>query len=74
MRMPRNPENVTSEHVRLLILEAWDKFDRYEYRIDFTMPQEQQEKLYAPYQRARKLAVEWAECLGVYDSNARALP
>ena len=74
MRLPKDPENWTSRHVDRAIKAAWHAFDRYENRVDFSKSQEVMNRLYEPYRRTRRDAVEVATYTGHRTKEANMLP
>jgi hypothetical protein len=74
IRIPKNPENLTSVHADRAIDDAWRQFERYETRIDFSAPQSVQDEIYRPYQRARELAVNVARYVHWRYREAEMLP
>ncbi len=74
MRLPKNPENWHPEHAEKAIAEALRLFKIYENKIDFSWPQEKQDKVYLPYRIARQTAVEVATYVRWCVGEANALP
>lgn len=74
MRLPKDPENWTGVHAEHLIQKAKEAFDRYEARIDFTLPQEKQDAIYEPYRQAREIAVQVANYTRWMVREANLLP
>lgn len=58
MRLPKDPENWTLDHAIRAVEVAWKKFKYYEDHVDFSKPQEDQDKYYLPYWHARETALE----------------
>lgn len=74
MRLPKDPENWLPIHAELAIAEAWAAFQRYEAKIDFDLPQDQQDDIYRPYQLARERAVNVANMTNWCRAKASSLP
>jgi hypothetical protein len=76
MRLPDNPENWTIWHAEKAIAKARKEFAKYEAKIDFAEPKEQQEDLYFPYRLARQEACLVAQAVQVNDliNEAESLP
>ena len=55
VRIPKDPDNITPDHVDRAIEDALKKYEHYENRVDFTWPQERIDELYHPYQLACEL-------------------
>jgi hypothetical protein len=54
------------------IARAWAAFYRYENKVDFESPQDDQDRLYRPYRLARRRAEEIGQALG--DRSWESLP
>ena len=74
MRLPKDQDNWTGWHADKAIAIAEALFARYEAKVDFESPREQQDALYRPYQLAREEAIEVARVTGWRVSEAEALP
>jgi hypothetical protein len=74
VRLPKDPENWTGNHADQLVDRAWREYQRYEARINFDLPQEQQDAIYEPYRQARAAAVEVARYTNWRHREAEMLP
>ena len=74
IRLPKNPENLTSQHADRCIAAAWKAFAIYEAKVDFSRPQDEINDLYRPYQLAREQACQVAAYTCWRRREAEALP
>lgn len=74
MRLPKNNENWTPQHVDATYEDARKKFAKYEAKINFEWSRERQEACYRPYAHARQVAIEVARNVGCDVERAEALP
>jgi hypothetical protein len=74
VRLPKDPENWTGIHAEQLLAKAHREFERYEARINFELPQAEQDAIYEPYRQARATAVEVARYTNWCVREAEMLP
>lgn len=64
MRLPNDKDDWTLKHVKRAVQYALRRFQEYENKVDFSLPDEQINKLYAPYLRAKQEAEDVAAVVG----------